>query len=81
MSIIEFSLQEKNIITEKLQKYFHKELDHELEQFDAEFLLDFLAKEMGVFFYNRGLNDAQAILHEKIDIISDAIYEIERPLP
>jgi len=81
MSIIEFSLQEKNIITEKLQKYFHKELDHKLEQFDAEFLLDFISEEMSVYFYNRGLNDAQTILNEKIDIISDAIYEIEKPLP
>lgn len=81
MSIVEFSLQEKNTITEKLQKYFIKELDTELEQFDAEFLLDYISEEMGVYFYNKGLNDAQAILHEKIDIISDAIYEIEKPLP
>lgn len=81
MSIIEFSSQEKNHITEKLQKYFNKELDHELEQFDAEFLLDFISKEMGVYFYNKGLTDAQTILHEKIDIISEAIYEIERPIP
>jgi uncharacterized protein (DUF2164 family) len=81
MSIIEFSLQEKNNITEKLQKYFIKELDTELEQFDAEFLLDYIFEEMGVYFYNKGLDDVQAILHEKIDIISDAIYEIEKPLP
>lgn len=81
MSTIEFSLQQKEQIIIKLQKYFLKELDSELEQFDADFLLDFIAKEMGVFFYNKGLYDAQTILNEKIDTISDAIYEIEQPVP
>jgi uncharacterized protein (DUF2164 family) len=79
MATIEFSIQEKEQIIVKLQKYFLNELDSELAQFDADFLLDFIAKEMGVFFYNKGLYDAQAILHEKLDTISDAIYEIEQP--
>lgn len=81
MSTIQFYKVEKEQIILKLQKYFLKELDNELEQFDADFLLDFIAKEMGVFFYNKGLCDAQAILTEKLDTISDAIYEIEQPVP
>ena len=81
MSTIVFSAQEKEQIILKLQKYFLKELDNELEQFDADFLLDFIAKEMGVFFYNKGLYDAQAVLTERLDTISDAIYEIEQPIP
>ena len=76
-----FSTQEKEQMILKLQKYFLKELDNELEQFDADFLLDFIAKEMGVFFYNKGLYDAQAVLTERLDTISDAIYEIEQPIP
>ena len=81
MSTIVFSTQEKEQMILKLQKYFLKELDNELEQFDADFLLDFIAKEMGVFFYNKGLYDAQAVLTERLDTISDAIYEIEQPTP
>lgn len=81
MSTIKFSKIEKEQMILKLQKYFLKELDNELEQFDADFLLDFVAKEMGVFFYNKGLHDAQAILNEKLDAITDAIYEIEQPIP
>jgi len=81
MSTIVFSTQEKEQMILKLQKYFLKELDNELEQFDADFLLDFIAKEMGVFFYNKGLYDAQAVLTERLDTISDAIYEIEQPIP
>lgn len=81
MSEIKFSLQDKENIIIKLQKYFIKELDIELEQFDTEFLLDFISNEMGVYYYNKGLYDAQKILTDKLDTISDAIYEIEKPLP
>ncbi|UXI03313.1 DUF2164 domain-containing protein [Photobacterium sp. TY1-4] len=79
MPSIEFSNQEKAVLVEKLQRYFDNELDQELGQFDAEFLLDFIAKEIGVYFYNRGLYDAQAVLDHKFDELKDAIEQIEQP--
>ncbi len=79
MSEIEFSKEEKKIIVNKIQVYFSEKLDQEIEQFDAEFLLDFFSKEIGVYFYNQGLNDAQAVLSKRMDNIIDAIYEIEKP--
>ncbi|WNC71660.1 DUF2164 domain-containing protein [Thalassotalea psychrophila] len=79
MSTIKFSTAQKDGLVLKLQRYFEAELDQELGQFDAEFLLDFFAKEMGAVYYNQGLYDAQAILNDKVADISDAIYEIEKP--
>ena len=79
MSMIEFTKDEKEIITRKIQLYFHEELDQEIGQFDAEFLLDFFAEEIGPYFYNRGLYDAQTVLESKLENISDAFYEIEKP--
>lgn len=81
MTDIKLSSHDKEQIIQKLQQYFSKELDLELAQFDADFLLDFFAAEVGVFFYNRGLHDAQAVLTERLESISDAIYEIEQPIP
>jgi len=78
MATIKFTSQEKEQIILKMQQYFSKELDQELGQFDADFLLDFFSTEVGAFFYNRGLYDAQAILTDKLDNISDAIYELEQ---
>jgi uncharacterized protein (DUF2164 family) len=78
MSEIEFSKDEKQQLTGKLRDYFESELGHELGQFDAEFLLDFLAKELGPYFYNRGLYDAQAIMQSRIDAVMESIYEIEK---
>jgi len=79
MTKIEFSKPEKELITRKVQKYFSKELDQELGQFDAEFLIDFFAEEVGAYFYNRGLRDAQSIIEAKVADIADALYEIEKP--
>jgi len=79
MSKIEFSKEEKEVITRKIQSYFAKELDQEMGQFDAEFLLDFFSEEVGAYYYNRGLYDAQTILESKLESITVAIYEIEKP--
>lgn len=48
-------------------------------QFDAEFLLDFFSEEVGSYFYNRGLYDAQTLLESKIETITEAFTEIEKP--
>lgn len=79
MSKIEFSKAEKELIVRKVQMYFREELDQELGQFDSEFLIDFFAEEVGAYFYNRGLRDAQSVIEAKVADIADALYEIEKP--
>ncbi|WDD99896.1 DUF2164 domain-containing protein [Thalassomonas actiniarum] len=83
MAIITFSEEEKSTIVSQVQKYFQKELDQDLGQFDAEFLLDFFAEKIGVYFYNRGLNDAQNVLTGKLADLAlemeEALDEIEKP--
>ena len=78
MSEIEFSKEEKDILAKKIQLYFSEELDHEIGQFDAQFLLDFISEEIGPYFYNRGLYDAQSILEKRMESITEAIYDIEK---
>jgi uncharacterized protein (DUF2164 family) len=79
MSEITFTREEREVICRKIQLYFQEELEQELGQFDAGFLLDFFAEEIGPYFYNRGLYDAQAILENRMENIAEAIYEIEKP--
>ena len=78
MTYIKFNKDEKDIITKKIQLYFREELDSDIGQFDAQFLLDFFSEEVGAYFYNRGLYDAQALLEERIENISESIYELEK---
>ena len=79
MSDIKFSKEEKEVIVRKIQLYFREELDKEIGSFDAEFLLDFFSEEVGAYYYNRGLIDAQAVLDKKVEDISEAFYELEKP--
>lgn len=78
MSEIEFTNKEKESMVEKLQNYFENELDQEIGQFDAEFLLDYFSKEIGAYYYNRGLHDARAIFQARIESVDDEIYAIEK---
>ena len=78
--MIEFSNEEKEIVVTKIQAYFNAELNQEIGQFDAEFLMDFFTEKIGVLFYNRGLYDAQAILESRMDHLAEAITELEMPV-
>ena len=79
MNKLEFSSEEKTQIVRKIKMYFQEELDQQIGSFDAEFLLDFFAEEVGAYFYNRGLYDAQTLFSQKVEELSDSIYELERP--
>ena len=79
MPNISFSKDEKALIVRKIQLYFSEELKQEIGQFNAEFLLDFVGQEIGSYFYNRGLYDAQAALSAKIEDVQDAIFQLEQP--
>lgn len=78
MQDITFSQDEKAILVDKIKLYFSQELNQDIGQFDAEFLLDFFGQEVGAYYYNRGLYDAQAMLESKVEAITDGFYELER---
>ena len=78
MQEIKFSKEEKEQSVKKIQLYFHEELGSDIGQFDAQFLLDFFSQEIGGYFYNRGLYDAQAILEQRFDELNDSIYQLEK---
>lgn len=80
MEIVHFTAAEKAIIVAKLQEYLGDALNYELEQFDGEFLLNFIAEHIGKYFYNRGILDAQAKLAKRIDEIRESIAELEIPI-
>jgi uncharacterized protein (DUF2164 family) len=79
MNPVEFSNQEKEIIVEKVKQYFEAELNQEIGQFDAEFLIDFFSVNIGSYYYNRGLSDAQLAIRTKLDDIESEIESLEKP--
>lgn len=79
MSEIKFSKEEKAQIVKKVQMYFQEELEQEIGSSDADFLIDFFSEEVGAYFYNRGLYDAQNLLNEKVEEIGYLVQELEKP--
>ena len=79
MSEIQFTKEEKEALVKEIQGYFRDELDQNIGQFPATFLLDFFTETIGPYYYNRALQDAQTVLDERMDSVRDALYAIEKP--
>lgn len=79
MARIELEKPVREALVRALSRYLKDELDVEIGGMDALLFVDFISEKMGPHFYNLGLADAQAILQAKLEQISEAIYEIERP--
>jgi len=78
--MIELAKENKEEIVSKIKTYFLDELNQEIGQFDAEFLLDFFAKEIGCYFYNQALTDVHALLETQMESMADTIYDLEKPV-
>ena len=76
-----FSPEERVVLIDQIRIWFDENLDQELGQFQAEFLLDFFTDKVGVFHYNRGLLDARALFENKVELIGESILELEKPTP
>lgn len=50
MSESSFSKEELEQVVSKVKRYFNDELDQDIGSFGAEFLIDFLAEEIGSHF-------------------------------
>ncbi|MFA0813980.1 DUF2164 domain-containing protein [Microbulbifer epialgicus] len=79
MKEIKLSKTQKEMMVSKVKTYFADNLDQDIGAFDAEFLIDFFAAELGGHYYNQGLADAQHVFNEKIEEIGYIIQELEKP--
>jgi uncharacterized protein (DUF2164 family) len=78
MKPIRFEKEERSAIVARIQRYFVDELDSEIGGIPAELLLNFFSEEIGPFYYNQGLADAQAVMARMTDTINDEIYGLEQ---
>jgi uncharacterized protein (DUF2164 family) len=75
---IEFDKQTRGEIVARIQTYFSDELDQDIGAIPAEMLLNFFTENVGGFYYNQGLADAQAVFARSLDDINDTIYALEQ---
>lgn len=79
--MIDLDKDKKAALVAALQSYAVDDLDIELGQFDAEFLLDFVIKELGPSVYNQALSDAHQLLQSRIESLNEGFEQLEKPEP
>ena len=79
MKPIKFSREETKAIVDDIRDYFRNELDQDIGSIPAEMLMMFFADKMGAYFYNRGVYDAQALVRERMDNLTDDLFGLEQP--
>ena len=79
MSDITLSKEATEILVAKIKRYFTEELNADIGSFEAEFLIDFFAKELGPHIYNSALADVHALHSEKAEELGYLIQELEKP--
>ncbi|CNF53809.1 DUF2164 domain-containing protein [Yersinia mollaretii] len=80
MADIIFTREQTQRMARKIQRYLEQEHSIELEDFDAEFLLEFISRELGAHYYNQGINDAIAQVEAKVLDITDSVLWLEKPV-
>lgn len=75
---VKLSREQTEQLVNKLKRYFEDELRQDIGGFEAEFLIDFLGKELGAHYYNKGLQDAQAAASGKFSELTDVLFELEQ---
>ena len=60
-----------------IRHYFAENMDSEIGDLKATLLLDYFIKEIGPSIYNQAIQDAQAIMSEKVDELDSICYQPE----
>ena len=72
---IELTKQEMADIIPSLQKYFRDELEQEIGEMRAKFLLDYFLKEIAPLAYNKGVKDAESFFRASVEDLSATCFE------
>ncbi|CAM3971292.1 DUF2164 domain-containing protein [Pseudoalteromonas byunsanensis] len=75
---IDLTSEQHDALVLQAQSYCRKNLDLDLEQFDAAFLVDFFVEQIGKQVYNRAIGDAKSHLEQHFEVLADRLYELEK---
>ncbi|MEP7241842.1 MAG: DUF2164 domain-containing protein [Devosia sp.] len=78
MKPIKFEKDERALLVGKIQRYFADELEQSIGTIPTERLLNFFTAEIGPFYYNQALSDAQAAMTRAVEGFNDLIYDLEQ---
>ena len=76
---IELEKPARDALARTLAGYLKDQLDVEIGGMDTILLLDFISEKLGPHYYNQALLDARAHLKTRLEALSEAFYDLEKP--
>jgi len=64
-------------LLESIQRFFAEELEVDIGELKARFVLEYFAREIGPSVYNQAILDAQQFLEKAVFDLSGVVYEPE----
>mgnify|MGYP005830286683 CR=1 FL=1 len=80
MLLIKMPKEEKDEIIGRIQTFHYEQHGEEIGIIGAENLFDFFMKELGPYFYNKGVMDSKEVLMDKMLLMEDDLYALKRPI-
>lgn len=75
---VELSKEARQAAAAQLRAVLQEELEVDVGALQAEMVLDRIARDLGLVFYNRALADARAVIAAKAEDMDEALYGLER---
>jgi uncharacterized protein (DUF2164 family) len=72
---IELDKDEGKEILASLRRYLREELELDVPEMRAKFLLDYILKEIAPAAYNKGVKDAETFMRGKLEDLSGTCFE------
>ena len=72
---IELTKEEIADVIPSLRRYFKEELELEISEMRAKFLLNYFLKEVAPFAYNKGVKDAESYFRGRVEDLSGTRFE------
>ena len=72
---IELDKDTKNSVLASLQRYAREELEVELSEMRAGFLLEYIQSEIAPLAYNKGVKDAESYFRDRVEELPATCYQ------
>lgn len=72
--------EKKREMIREIQAFFLEERDEEIGELAAEIYFDFIKDRLGPVFYNAAIRDAREIAEQRMQVLEEDLYALEKQL-
>ncbi len=63
----QFTKEQRDMLAPQLKEYMEEELDVEITGLQTQLLLGYVTENIGKYYYNKGIEDAAAMMSQKVE--------------